>query len=315
MSEIPATGFCLSNGINMKIDAHCHTNNSDGVVTIKERMDLIRSCGYKAATITDHDYISPEQVGLAKTYAPDMVYIPGIELTTVHYDKTVHVLGYFVDPSDNNLQKHIKELDDREYAIVRKMVEMINKDYHTDMKLDELLTESLHSCRYLKLIKVLAKHLNYNKDLQFEAYYGTLDKMGLSWNSFFDCSVKKAIDLIHGAGGIAVVAHPGFSADPFMDKLGFLDHTEKHFQEYKEMDLDGIETHCPSHKDEQSRLFKTWADKFNFLNTEGSDCHGTDPALGPELMSSFNCWFDNLVENMVACYKHRYGNNPNGVNL
>lgn len=299
----------------MIIDAHCHTNCSDGVVNIKERMELIRFCGYKAATITDHDFISSEQIRLAKSYAPDMLFIPGIELTTVHYGKTVHVLGYFVNPDNIDLQRHIKELDERESSIVSKMLDQIRKDYDVDIKEEELLTDSLHSCRYLKLIKVLAKHLNYNKDLQFKAYYGSLDKMGLSWNSFFDCTVQKAIDLIHGAGGIAVVAHPGFSADPFMEKLGFLDHTEEMFQEYKKMGLDGIETHCPSHKDEQSDLFKTWADKLGFLCTEGSDCHGTDPALGPELMSSFKCQFSNCVEDMIDCYKQRYGKKPDGVIL
>ena len=46
----------------MNIDAHCHTNCSDGNVTIEERIAMIKAAGYQAATITDHDFISGEQV-------------------------------------------------------------------------------------------------------------------------------------------------------------------------------------------------------------------------------------------------------------
>ena len=80
----------------MRIDAHCHTDCSDGNVTIEERIAMIRSSGLDAATITDHDFISKEQVALARRHCQEMPYIPGIELSLRHQNKVVHLLGYFI---------------------------------------------------------------------------------------------------------------------------------------------------------------------------------------------------------------------------
>ena len=80
----------------MRIDAHCHTDCSDGVLSIKDRMHFIKECGYPAGTITDHDYISSSMVAEAERAEPDLMFVPGIELTSSYSGKTVHILGYFV---------------------------------------------------------------------------------------------------------------------------------------------------------------------------------------------------------------------------
>lgn len=283
----------------MRIDAHTHTTCSDGVVSIEERMNMIRSCGYEAGTITDHDFISEEQVHRAKSSAPDILYIPGIELTTVHMEKTVHILGYFVDPTDSGLARLIRSLDEREYEITHRMMKTIDSKWHIHIEESELGADSIHTCHYLRLIRAVSRNTSFSFPKTLEIYYGALAEIGLNWNSFFDCDVKGAIDLIHHAGGIAVLAHPGFENDPTMQKLGFLDHDFCLFEKYKAWGLDGVESHCPSHSEQQSLRFKSWADSLGLLNTEGSDCHGEDPSLGPSLIDKFKVWNEHGVEDMV----------------
>ena len=292
----------------MRIDAHCHTDCSDGCVSIEQRIRMIRDCGYLAGTITDHDYISTEQVNRALACGNDMLFIPGIELTTVHLGKTVHILGYFVNPDDSGLRKHIKELDEREYEIVRKMLRTIKSKWGFEILESDLDVDSPHSCHYLRLVKAVSRNCGYNFEKAQPVYYGSLAENNADWNSFFDCSVEKAIRLIHEAGGIAVLAHPGFEDDPIMGVLNFLDHDFSLFEQYKGWGLDGVECHCPSHSAVQSQRFGVWADKLGLLRTEGSDCHGADPALGPALMDKFHTENEHGVEDMIERLRIIQGN-------
>lgn len=283
----------------MRIDAHCHTDCSDGCVSIEQRMKMIVDCGYHAGTITDHDYISRAQVSLAQLCNRELFFIPGIELTTCYKEKTVHILGYFVNPENEELQKHIKELDNREHSMVKKMLKVLHSDFSIDIKEEDLEVPSLHICYYLRLIKLVSRNCGFYFPRTQECYYGALDKLGYTWNSFFDCSVQKAINLIHDANGIAVLAHPGFEADQSMDVLGFQSHDFELIQKYKSWGLDGVETHCPSHSSRQNEQFLVWARALDLLSTEGSDCHGNDPSLGSSLMDKFHPNDSNGVEHLL----------------
>jgi 3',5'-nucleoside bisphosphate phosphatase len=108
----------------MQIDLHCHTDCSDGNVSIEERIAMIRRAGFDAATITDHDFISVEQVHRAAQAAAPLPYIPAIELTTAADGSVVHLLGYFIDPANTALQNHINRVQalDREISGDRKSV-------------------------------------------------------------------------------------------------------------------------------------------------------------------------------------------------
>ena len=290
----------------MKMDSHCHTNCSDGSISICERIEMIRKLNYDAATITDHDFISLKQVKIAVNACQEIPYIPGIELTADEKGKIVHILGYFVEPENEDLQEHIKEIDNLELSKTKKIIKNL-KEKKISIEMDELENNSLHSAHYLNLIKVLAKKLDFDKSLIFKYYMGAMIETNSNWTTFCECSVQKAINLIHKAGGVAVLAHPGFDNDPFMRPLGFLNNTEKEISLFTEWGLDGIECHCPSHSKEQYRYFEKMAEKFDLGMTEGSDCHGNDEYLGPSLMDKFQTEFDDGYERILHIQRKRYG--------
>ena len=82
------------------------------------------------------------------------------------------------------------------------------------------------------------------------------------------CSYQEAIDLIHNAGGIVVVAHPGMTKKLSEEQL--LARLEK----FIAMGVDGIECFYSKHDREQAMMFLTLVDKYDLVTTIGSDYHG-----------------------------------------
>ena len=296
----------------MIIDCHCHTNCSDGTVSIVERIEMIKRLNKNVATITDHDFISPESVAIAKNACELMPYIPGIELTSHYNGFLVHILGYFVDPSSTSLQKHIEQLDYLDVLKTTKILKAL-KDKGIDIALDELVTNSIHNTYYLNLIKVLAKRLNNDSSLVLRNYMEAMKESGNDWVTFIDCSVGKAIDIIHNSGGIAVLAHPGYENELIMKDLGFLHNDEHSITHFCELGLDGIETHCPSHSPQEYVYYDSIADNLGLLHTEGSDCHGESDSSGPSIMETFTQDYDDGYERLLRAYKKRYKKDWDGL--
>lgn len=290
----------------MRIDAHCHTDCSDGNISIKERIALIKRLKFGAATITDHDFISDEQVSTARSEAGDMPYIPGIELSLVHENRVVHLLGYFVDPGNNNLQVHIRNVQavDREYTI--RMIEA-GRNRGITFNIEDLVSRSLHTFYSMQFVRKTAALLFSNdrkKMLDFMFYL--YEKTHLDYPAFSDWPVRKGIDIIHDAGGIAVLAHPGGEEDRLMRSLDFLLHNENHIRQYTDWGLDGIEVSSPNHTQKEKESYSEQAALFNLLTTAGSDCHGDDPFLGPALMGKFDDLPEDLYERITACHRGGY---------
>ncbi|MCI0770430.1 MAG: PHP domain-containing protein, partial [Chloroflexi bacterium] len=89
----------------IQADLHLHTKFSDGTMTPTELIRLCVDRGLKVISISDHDTTNglPETFAAAKLY-PDLTVIPGIELSTDVPGGEIHVLGYFVDHNDSELQ-------------------------------------------------------------------------------------------------------------------------------------------------------------------------------------------------------------------
>lgn len=292
-------------------DAHSHTNCSDGNVTIEERIQLIRDLGYEAATITDHDFISEEQVQRARSACGDLTYVPGIELSLAQQGKVVHLLGYFVDPGDTSLQTYLQHVQahDREVT-TRLLTAFQNMEFEgktAQFSMEDLEADSLHTFYSMQLVRRLAAGM-YAADPQalLPAFLHVLHGFKLTYADLAPWSVRDAIDLIHQAGGIAVLAHPGGRDDPAMQALGFLWHDQDQIQTYLAWGLDGVETRTPVHNVAERTYYENLAHQLHLLKTSGSDCHGDDPYLGPALMGSFRDLYEGLYQEMLTVLHQRF---------
>ncbi len=280
------------------IDAHCHTDCSDGSVTIEERIAMIKRCGFDAGTITDHDFVSSEQIDIARKAAGNMPFIPGIELSLSHEGRIVHILGYFVDPENGHLGKHLSEVQEHDRDLTGKLIRA-GRTEGIRFSLSDLESSSLHtfySGQFLK--KAAREHCGSDRRRLRKLFFSLLEETNLSYPSFSPWSVRKGIELIHAAGGLAVLAHPGCEEDPLMKILGFRCHKAADIRCYADWGLDGVETHTPVHSLREKEMYSQIAENLGLMVTGGSDCHGNDDFLGPALMGVYTDFPENVFESL-----------------
>ena len=94
-----------TNNHMIEVDLHLHTTFSDGTLTPTELVNLCASRGLKVIAVSDHDSTEglPEAMAAAEAH-PDLTIIPAIELSTDIPGSEIHVLGYFIDTSDQDFQ-------------------------------------------------------------------------------------------------------------------------------------------------------------------------------------------------------------------
>ena len=91
----------------IKIDLHMHTCYSDGSFTPSQVVELAHKKGLDIIGITDHDSVNgiKEAISVGKDIGVEI--IPGVEISTDIDDKEVHLLAYFIDIENEELQKYL----------------------------------------------------------------------------------------------------------------------------------------------------------------------------------------------------------------
>jgi len=244
----------------MYADLHLHTQFSDGTYTPEELVGQAQRNGLAALALTDHDTVE----GCARTgtacEAAGIEFITGTELTAEQDGNELHILGYFIDTQSRKLL-----LDIAKFQIVRqnRIREMVARLRQNNVPLEVESVFALANCRAPgrpHVARALVKAgLCSSLDEAFERF---LKKNRPAWVPKFKISAAYAIELIHQAGGVAVMAHPG------------LNHCDEVIPGMVEAGLDGIECFHSKHSTSTSEHYLNIADRFHLLITGGSDCHG-----------------------------------------
>ena len=90
--------------MTVRIDLHLHTTVSDGRSSPAELVAEAAGAGLSTIAVTDHDTIGAWPHVSAEARARGLSCIPGIEITSVHAGRDVHLLAYFIDPDDGELE-------------------------------------------------------------------------------------------------------------------------------------------------------------------------------------------------------------------
>ena len=241
-------------------DLHLHTMFSDGTFTPEELVLEAQKTGLACIALTDHDTVEGCERAAAACAAVKMDFIPGAELTAEHNDTEVHIIGYFLDTQSPVLLERINK-----FQIVRqnRILEMCAALNRLGVPLKAESVFALANCKSPgrpHVARALVKEkLISDLDVAFEKY---LKKGRPAWVPKTKMNALECIELIHQAGGLAVVAHPG------------LNHSDEIIPELVEAGLDGIECFHTKHSTVMSERYLMMAEKFNLLVTGGSDCHG-----------------------------------------
>lgn len=244
----------------MFADLHLHTNFSDGTYTPENLANEAKRCGLKAVALTDHDTVEGCVRMGAACQALGIEFIPASELTAELNDFEIHLLGYFLDTENPTLLTELAKFQEVRQKRIREMVERINQH---GIPLREEVVFALANCRSPGRPHVaramVQEGLCGSMDEAFERF---LKKGKPAWVPKFKMSARDAIQLIHQAGGLAVLAHPA------------LNRNDDLIPPLVEMGLDGLECFHTKHTPTASQNYLKIAKRHNLLVTGGSDCHG-----------------------------------------
>jgi predicted metal-dependent phosphoesterase TrpH len=241
-------------------DLHLHTHFSDGTFSPEELAGHGQRLGFAALALTDHDSVEGCALMAAACVAAGIEFIPGAELTAEYNDTELHLLGYFLDTQNKKLLAEIAKFQSVRQNRIREMVARLNE---LNVPLDVELVFKLASCKspgrpHVARALVKAGFCRSND----EAFERFLKKSRPAWVPKAKMSALEGVELIHQAGGLAVMAHPG------------LNRTDEIIPALVEAGLDGIECFHTKHSTKTSERYLEIADKYHLLITGGSDCHG-----------------------------------------
>jgi predicted metal-dependent phosphoesterase TrpH len=253
----------------MFADLHLHTSFSDGTYSPEELAAQALRHGFHAVALTDHDTVEGCVETAAACAARQIEFISGTELTAEQEAREIHILGYSVDIHHPKLLAEIAKFQAVRQNRIREMVARLNQ-MNVPLEVDAVF--ALANCRspgrpHVARALVQAG-LCGNLDEAFERF---LKRNRPAWVPKFKISAAAAIELIHEAGGVAVMAHPG------------LNRSDEVIPAMVEAGLDGIECFHTKHSTATEEHYLEMADLLHLLVTGGSDCHGNSkgkPVMG-----------------------------------
>jgi len=268
----------MGEGVRLTVDLHTHSCRSDGELTPAELVDAARAAGLEVLALTDHDTTSGVREAAERASAVGLALVPGIELS-VNGDGgrlQLHLLGYGIDLDDAALAECLEQLESARVARARRAVELL-AGLGVGLDWDRLRAsagEGTIGRPHIAAALVEAGHCT-SPDQAFARY---LRRGRPAFVPAPGLSPGRALALVHGAGGIASLAHPFLSAG--VDAAGGI---EKFVGRLVVQGLDAIEVHHPRHKRAQRQRLSQLAGRYGLLVTGGSDFHGAskpDIALG-----------------------------------
>jgi predicted metal-dependent phosphoesterase TrpH len=245
------------------VDLHTHTTASDGTYTPAELVREAVRRGVRVLAVTDHD--SVEAVGPALLTAgdhPPLEIVPGIEINTDDPGGEIHVLGYFLDHEAGWLRDLLREFRDERAARVQRIADRLAALGHP-IDVEEvfaLVQEGSAGRPHVAQVMVRQGYVGTVR----EAFDRFLAAGKPAYVPHRKVAPREACEIIRRAGGLAVVAHPGFHDDP-EEMVRGLAGTGL---------LDGVECYYAEHTPEQTGHFVGLCRELGLVTTGGSDFHG-----------------------------------------
>lgn len=250
----------------LNIDLHCHSNISDGMLRPAEVAARAKANGVDIWALTDHDEVSG--ISEARRTASDvnLKYVPGVEISVTWAEQTVHIVGLHIDETNESLVRGLAATRSGRERRAREIAGQLASagitgafDGALKFVSNPDLISRTHFARYILELGLCADVSDVFRNYLTEGKPGYVPHR---W-----ATLKEAVTWIRGAGGIAVIAHPG--RYKYSD-LAFA----ALFDEFKQLGGVAIEVVTGSHTVDQYSQYAKVANQYGFLASRGSDFHG-----------------------------------------
>lgn len=253
-----------------RIDLHLHTTASDGRCTPGELVERAAQAGLTTLAVTDHDTTAATDEAQQRAAERGIDAISGIEITAMDEGRDLHVLGYFFNPRHEALDRFLAGQRAarlaRAHAIGARLAAL-----GMPIDLGPVVARAAGDSRrsigrpLIARAMVEAGHVADTREA-FDRWLGAGCPAFVPRNG---APPEAVIGIIHDAGGVASLAHPGkLRREPRIGPLA-------------EAGLDAVEVFHPDHDAALVERYLGVARDFGLLMTGGSDFHG-DPAHGLE---------------------------------
>lgn len=250
----------------LKFDLHCHSNISDGVLTPTEVAHRAKQNGVDVWALTDHDEVRGIAEARQAAQALGMRFVPGVEISVTWAGKTVHIVGLNIDETNPALVAGLAATRNGREKRARQIAADLDAIGIAGVYEGALryvgnpdLVSRTHFARYM-----VELGLGANVKEIFSRYLAE-GKPGYVPHQW--ATLQEALGWILGAGGTAVIAHPGR-----------YDYTDLEFDvlfgEFKRLGGVAIEVTTGSHTPDQYDEYARIAKRYGFLASMGSDFHG-----------------------------------------
>lgn len=242
-------------------DLHTHTTASDGVRAPEALVHRAVERDIQVLSVTDHDTVKGLEPAATAAQNNDIHLVAGIELSVTLDEEEIHLLGYGFEPTHSGLQRHLEAMQEARRKRAWTIVERL-RDRGVEVENDRLRAEiaSTHAVGrpHVAAALVRAGHVNTPGEA-FERYLGRGQPGYVAKPAF---AAREALVLLHDAGGVGVLAHPGHWT------------SGRQVRQLKDAGLDGLEIHHPSHDPSLQGYYERLARGYDLFTTGGSDYHG-----------------------------------------
>lgn len=278
----------------MAIDLHIHTNFSDGETSPQGIVQMALRKGLSAIAITDHDTMEGIADAQQAAMGTDLEVVPGIELSTCWKGRAVHLLGYYFDTEDEEFHRQLEWVQEgrklRNEQVLEKLIEL-----GCEVSMEELLTiagSGLVGRPHLAKL-LIKKGYAGTMEEAFRRYLGAGAKAYVSRRSLM---VADAVEMLHRARGVAVVAHPCTLGYSFQELA-------KEVMQMAALGIDGLEVFYPKHSKEFVKKLRKLAEEHTLITTGGSDYH-SETRSGTGLAGGRHFVGDYVLEELKERHAH-----------
>ncbi len=269
----------------LNADLHCHSDVSDGTLSPEGVAARAHANGVQLWSLTDHDEIGGQHRARRAALELGMPFLSGVEISVTFAGKTVHIVGLGFDIDDPTLREGLEATRGGRGQRAREMAQAlaavgIEGAYEGALKYagNPELVSRTHFARFLVETGVCASTPEVFRHYLAEGKPGFVPHR---WATLAD-----AVRWIRGAGGMAVIAHPGRYHFTPLEEHAF-------FSEFKSLGGEGVEVVTGSHRPDEYGKYAALALELGLYASRGSDFHspdeshtdiGTLPLLPPKLI-------------------------------
>jgi predicted metal-dependent phosphoesterase TrpH len=247
----------------MRVDLHLHSTASDGVYSPAEVVQIALTNQLEVIALTDHDTVSGIRPAQAVAATTGLQVLAGVELSSEDEHTDRHILGYLINVDHAPLQALLSELRDSRTNRAARMVQKL-ADLGIPISMERVMALADDGTVGRPHVARALVEGGYVSSIQ-EAFDQYLANGGPAYVPHYRLEPQRAISMIHAAGGVAVLAHPGHY-DDYRVVIGAL----------VPLGLDGIEVYYPDHTPAVVEDLTVLARQYKLVTTAGSDFHRRD---------------------------------------